>query len=104
MFDGQNHDTPEVVCAGLLQSLPIVYSSLEEYQAEDEFCKNVKRKIEADPTTISNFCIHKKLVCFFSNWAKRRRWVIPATLRLMLLSYFHDSAMAGHLGSFKDIS
>ena len=101
MFDGQNQDTPEVVCAGVMQSLPIVYSSLEEYQAEDEFCKNEKRKIEADPTTISNFCIHKKIVCFFPNRAKRRRWVVPATLRPMLLSYFNDSAMAGHLGSFK---
>ena len=38
---------------------------------------------------------------FFPKRAKRLRWVVPAILRPMLLSYFHDSALAGHLGTFK---
>ena len=91
---------PEMVCAVMLQSLPLVYSSLEEHQAEDEFCKDLKRKIETNPAAVNIFHIHKNLVCF-PNRAKRRRWVVPAILRPMLLFYFHDSALAGHLGTFK---
>ena len=50
---------------------------------------------------MDNFHIHKDLVCFYPKKAKRRRWVVPAILRPMLLRYFHDSALAGHLGAYK---
>ena len=85
----------------MLQSLPLVYSSLEENQAEDEFCKDLKRKIETNPAAVNNFHIHKKLVRYSSRRDKCRRWVVPTILRAMLLSYFDDSAMAGHLRTFK---
>ena len=101
MFEGQSHKTPEMACAAMLQSLPLIYSSLEEHQAEDEFCKDIKQKITTNPAAVNNFQIHKQLVCFFPKRAKRHRWVIPAILRPMLMKYFHDSALAGHLGTFK---
>ena len=30
VFEGQSHETPEMVCAAVLESLPLVYSSMEE--------------------------------------------------------------------------
>ena len=65
MFEGKSHETPEMACAAMLESLPLIYSSLEEHQAEDEFFKDLKQKIMTDQAAVHNFQIHKKLVCFF---------------------------------------
>ena len=35
MFEGDRGENPEAMCAGLIQSLPLVYSSLEEHQKGD---------------------------------------------------------------------
>ena len=37
-------------------------------------------------------------MCFYPKRAKRSSWVVPVSLRSMLLCYYHDSAMSGHLG------
>jgi len=42
-----------------------------------------------------------RIFCFLPKSAKRCRWVVPNILKSMLLKYFHDSALAGHLGAFK---
>jgi hypothetical protein len=42
MFEGVSEEVPEVSCAALLESLPLVYSSLEEHQREVAFCKSLR--------------------------------------------------------------
>jgi len=100
VFEGQSHETLEMACVAVLESLPLVYSSMEEHQANDQFCKDLRQKITTDQAAVDNFQIHKNLVCFFPKRAKRCKWVVPTILRPMLLKYFHDSALAGHLGVF----
>jgi len=99
IFEGKSCENPEVMCATLLESLPLVYSSIEKHQTDDSFCKELKRKILAGLPTVDNFRLYKNLVCFFPKRAKRRRWVVSAILWPMLLSYFHDSLLVGHLGA-----
>ena len=41
MLEGESQETPEMKCAALLQSLPLVYSSLEEHQRQDVFCTDL---------------------------------------------------------------
>jgi len=92
---------PELTCASLLESLPLVYSSIESHKADDPFCKDVKAKLVADPAGVDKFSICKNLLFYYPKGAKRRRWVVPTLLRPVLISCFHDSLLAGHFGAFK---
>ena len=67
----------------------------------DPLCEDIKQKIITKSMGTKNFQVHKNLLCFFPKGVKRCRWVVPLLLRPMLLKYFHDSALAGHLGAFK---
>ena len=53
-----------MVCATTLESLPLVYSSLEEHQMSDQFCGDIKQKIATNSAGIENFHVRKNLVCF----------------------------------------
>jgi hypothetical protein len=65
IFEGKAEKRPEVTCAVLLESLPLVYSSLPRYQADDPFCKAMRAKILTDP-----------LLQRRSLWSKRTYFVI----------------------------
>ena len=101
MFEGKHPENPELMCSSLLQSLPLVYTSIKEHQLTDPLCTDLRQRILAHQVGAENFSIHKELVCFSPKRAKRRRWVVPANLRSMVVTYFHDSPLAGHLGAFK---
>jgi hypothetical protein len=45
MFEGKTEETPEMCCATLWESLPLIYSSLEEYQQVDPCCKDLRAKV-----------------------------------------------------------
>jgi hypothetical protein len=42
MFEGQVPETPEKAYMGLLQSLPLVYSSVSDHQKQDPFCVDLR--------------------------------------------------------------
>jgi len=90
-----------MTCTTILESLPLVYSSLQEHQVTDSLCQDIRRKIDNRSMGVEKFHVRNNLLCFFPKGTKRCRWVVPLLLRPMLLKYFHDSALAGHLGAFK---
>ena len=101
VFEGHVQEGPEAICGAILDSLPLVYSSLEEHQMNDVWCKDMKQRVITDVSGTQNFKIRKNLLCFHPKGANRCRWVVPSILKSMLLKYFHDSVLAGHLGAFK---
>jgi hypothetical protein len=104
MFEGDYRENPEGQCASLIQSLPLVYSSLEEHQKEDQWCNQILDEIQANRSQGGNFSICRNLLCYYPKCAKRRRWVVPASLRPTLLYYFHDTDLSGHRGARKTLS
>jgi hypothetical protein len=46
------------------------------------------------------FTVHK-LLSYYPKGAKARRYAVPELLRPMLIKYFHDSPISGHLWHLK---
>jgi hypothetical protein len=62
------------------------------------FCEDLKKRVEKKEAAANKFQMYKGL-CYFPRGAKRRRWVVPPSLRGMVIRYFHDGIFAGHLGA-----
>jgi transposase InsO family protein len=101
MFEGVERETPEEQCVAIMKSLPLVYSSLSEHQEKDAFCRGVRNQIRTGMAGSSNYQIHEGLVRYRLKGAKSRRWLVPESLRPMVIQYFHDGVLSGHLGAFK---
>ena len=101
--EGQSPESPDLVCANVLSSLPLVYSSLSEHQKEDPFCEDLRKKVRGKDPSGKNFQIYQGLLCYSPRNAKRRRWVVPSSLRSMVIRYFHDGILGGHLGARKTL-
>ena len=85
----------------VLQGLPLVYTSLEEAQEKDTWCKSVVEDLKKGGVNKHKFTVNKKLLCYYPKGVKARRYAVPELLRPMLIKYFHDSHISGHLGAFK---
>ena len=55
IFEGKTKETPEMCCSALWESLPLVYSSLQEHQKEDPFCKQIRHKVLVGVDGAPNF-------------------------------------------------
>jgi len=101
VFEGRVQEGPDIICASLVGSLLLVYFSIAEHQSDEPSCVDLRQKLVTGQPGTDNFLIYRDLVCFHPKGAKGRRWVVPTILRPMLLKYFLNSALAGHLGAFK---
>jgi len=45
VFQGTLCESPEMTCVALLESMPLVYSSIEEHQIGDSFCKEISQNL-----------------------------------------------------------
>jgi len=100
MFEGHEVTDQEEGLFAAIQGLSLVYASLEEHQREAPLCKDLLEASKMGDPTVTKFRLHNNILCFQPRGAKTRSYVAPAYLRL-ILKYFHDSPMSGHLGPFK---
>jgi hypothetical protein len=98
MFEGGMEENSEGHCAVLWQSLPLVYSSLEQYQREDPWCRELYDKVSSGGEESARFQLQGEWLCYYPKGAKRRRWVVPVSMRHMILKYFHNTILARQLG------
>jgi hypothetical protein len=70
VFEGQIQEGSDMICASLIDALPLVYSSMAEHQASDPFCVDLRQKLVSGQVGMDNFQIRKDLVCFHPKGAK----------------------------------
>jgi len=59
--------------AAPLESLPLVYSSIEEHQSVESICKALRQNILAGQAEVNKFQIHNYLLWYFTKKDKRQR-------------------------------
>ena len=101
MFEGQEGLIQDQENLAVLQGLPLVYTSLKDAQKTNPLCNSVIEDLKKGGVNKHKFTVHNKLLCYYPRGAKVWRYVLPVQLRPMLIKYFHDSPMSGHLGAFK---
>ena len=72
----------------VLLHLPEAFQSIKEHQKKDPFCNNVYQKVvQADPT-VRNFKLLNGALVYHPSRAKAKRYLLPESLRPMVLEYF----------------
>jgi hypothetical protein len=72
MFEGIGGEVPEVSCDAILESLPLVYSSLEKHQRKDAFCKSLREEVRGGLAGSNKFQVQRDRLCY-PKGAKRCR-------------------------------
>ena len=89
--------------ACLLHKLPEVFTSLQEHQVADNFCREMKAKVEAREPSAKNYKLKQGILVYGVSRGHAGRYVVPEGLRPMILEYYHDSALGAHLGATKTL-
>jgi hypothetical protein len=72
VFDGQVSPDPPASWMALLQSLPLVYSSLSDHQSKDPLCVDLRRRITDGLNNEAKFQLYKGLLVYCPRGARRR--------------------------------
>jgi hypothetical protein len=95
----------DVMFAGLvLQHLPEAFWSIKEHQKKDAFCRDLYQRVIRSDNSGRNFKLLNGTLVYCPSRAKARRYVLPESLRPMVLEYFHSSTLSAHLGMAKTLS
>jgi hypothetical protein len=95
----------DVTCDGLvLQHLPEAFRSIKEHQKKDAFCRDLYQNVIPSDISVRNFKLLNGALLYCPSRAKARRYVLPESLRPMVLDYFHSSTLSAHLGIAKTLS
>lgn len=98
MYEG----TEEVNCYAL-QDYPVTNDSLARHQINDKFCNDIIIQINGG-TTVPKYKMKNELLCRQIGKTNKWRIVLPNHLKKIILNYYHDQDIAGHLGITKTLN
>lgn len=96
-------DDPPIPQANvILVDFPLSFTTINQHQQEDTWCKNLIQQIESG-VKVPNYAMVDNLLVFKTPKKNKKRVVIPQALRSMICKYHHSSILGGHLGVTKTI-
>jgi hypothetical protein len=95
---------PVTLSALILGQLPEAFHSISDHQKRDSFCRNIYDKLGQGDPSVKGFKCHNGALIYHPSRARRKRYLLPETLRLMVLEYFHSSHLSAHLGMTKTLN
>lgn len=90
-----NTPKPDQVC--FLQHFPETFESLSDKQREDETLGKIITDLE-NGITVPHYCIKKGILRFQRNNKCSPKIVVPSSMRVMMMKYFHDISIHSHWG------
>jgi transposase InsO family protein len=92
----------ETTFSGLvLGHLPEAFQSIVEHQKKDPFCNNIYKKVVQGDPTVKAFKVFNGAVAYHPSRARAKRYLLPQSIRPMVLEYFHSSTVSAHMGTTK---
>jgi hypothetical protein len=88
----------------ILGHLPEAFQSIREHQKKDPFCTDIHRKVAQGDSTVKNFKLLNGALVYHPSRGRGRRYLLPESLRPMVLEYFHSSHLSAHLGMTKTLN
>jgi hypothetical protein len=93
----------EATFSGLvLGHLPEAFQSIKEHQ-KDPFCNNIYTKVVQGDPSVRAFKVLNGALVYHPARARVKRYLLPESIRPMVLDYFHNSTMGAHLGMTKTL-
>jgi hypothetical protein len=95
----------DVTFSGLvLGQLPEAFHSIQEHQKRDSFCKDIYARVMRGDPTGKKFSLRNGALVYHPARGKPKRYLLPESLRPMVLDYFHCSPLSAHLGMTKTLN
>ncbi|KAJ8888682.1 hypothetical protein PR048_008174 [Dryococelus australis] len=84
-------------CGAIIESIPEAFTDMADWQAGDE-CQNIIKNFGTSQN--NNYRLGKGLLLFRKEKGGKKI-LVPEKVRKMLMKYFHDSVVGGHMGITK---
>jgi RNase H-like domain found in reverse transcriptase/Reverse transcriptase (RNA-dependent DNA polymerase)/Integrase zinc binding domain/Integrase core domain/Aspartyl protease len=91
---------PEIVMTQALFQFPSLLNSIVDEQDADVDLALIKRELRNNRPR-ENYSLSGNTLLFKPNPNRSKKVVIPSNLKAVVIKFFHDSPLAGHLGQFK---
>jgi hypothetical protein len=88
----------------LLGQLPEAVQSIQEHQRKDTFCRTIYQKFIQEDRDVRNFKLLNGALIYHPSRAHGKHYLLPESLRPMVLEYFQSSALSAHLGMTKTLN
>jgi hypothetical protein len=88
----------------ILGHLPEAFRSIKQHQKKDPFCMDIYRMVVEGDSTVKNFKLLNGALVYHPLRGRGRRYLLPESLRPMVLKYFHSSHLSGYLEMTKTLN
>jgi hypothetical protein len=80
----------------LINEIPLAFTDIKTYQAEDIKCKNIIKSIREDTNQLCYFL--KNDILMYKNSKGKARIYLPDKLINLVFTFYHNTIFGGHLG------
>jgi hypothetical protein len=88
----------------VLGQLPEAFHLIQEPPKKDSLCKDIYAMVMRGDPTVKKFSLRNGALVYHPVRGKPKRYLLPESLRPMVLDYFHCSPLSAHLGMTKTLN
>lgn len=98
--EAEDTDLELPIVAPILTQIPLLFRNIKEFQDSDPHLGQVKRDLRAGKL-VKPYVLRDNVVCCEFRKGREVKIAVPTELVPLILKYFHESPVGGHLGVYK---